>query len=132
MRILIAEDNPLNQKIIMAYLRSDKHEIVLAVNGRIAFEQFQVDNFDCILMDLHMPGMDGFEATKAIRETEKGATIPIIAVTASAPYEDKQKCFDAGMDDFLQKPIRHSDLKRVVNNVESGEYRNSINHESNK
>ncbi len=127
MRILIAEDNPLNQKIIMAYLRSDKHDVVLAVNGQLAYEQFMVDSFSCILMDLHMPGMDGFQATKAIRATEKGKNVPIIAVTASAPYEDKQKCFDAGMDDFLQKPIRPTDLKRVLSSVESGEYRNKHN-----
>lgn len=127
MKILIAEDNPLNQKILMAYLKMDQHEVVLAVNGKLAVDQFFSGQYDCILMDLHMPTMDGFAATKAIRESEAGKRVPIIAVTASAPYEDKSKCFDAGMNDFLQKPVQLNDLRNVIANVESGFYQNQKN-----
>ncbi len=127
MKILIAEDNPLNQRIIMAYLKMDQHEVVLAVNGKLAVDQFLAGQYDCILMDLHMPAMDGFAATRAIRESEAGKHVPIVAVTASAPYEDKSKCFDAGMNDFLQKPVQLSDLRRIMANVESGAYQNQQN-----
>lgn len=124
MKILVAEDNPLNQKIIMAFLSRNNHEVILARNGLEAVEQFKPGEFDCVLMDLHMPGMDGFEATKKIREMEVGYRIPIIAVTASSPVEDRLNCIEAGMNDFIQKPVQYADVEEIVSRVENGYYIN--------
>lgn len=117
MKVLIAEDNELNQRIFRAFLRRTPYEITIANNGLEALEIFKTDKFDCILMDLHMPVMDGIETTRNIRlyeEENKLNRIPIIAVTASHPAEDKEKCFEAGMSDFIQKPITEEVLIKVI------------------
>ncbi|MDP3462309.1 MAG: response regulator [Bacteroidales bacterium] len=122
MRILVAEDNPLNQKIISTFLGRNNHDVIMAKDGLEAVELFQQYEFDCILMDLHMPNMDGFQATEAIRSIEKGMKIPIIAVTASSPLEDKSNCIGAGMNDFIQKPVQYIDIEFILQRVESGYY----------
>lgn len=122
MRILVAEDNPLNQKIILTFLSRNNHDVMMAKDGLEAFELFQQHEFDCILMDLHMPNMDGFQATEAIRSLEKGFKIPIIAVTASSPLEDRINCITAGMNDFIQKPVRYVDIEFILQRVDSGYY----------
>lgn len=117
MKVLIAEDNELNQRIFRAFLRRTPYEITIANNGLEALEIFKTDKFDCILMDLHMPVMDGIESSRNIRlyeEENKLNRIPIIAVTASHPTEDKEKCFEAGMSDFIQKPITEEVLIKVI------------------
>jgi len=119
MQILIAEDNSINQRIFRAFLRNTDYEVILANNGVEAFELFKEEKFYCILMDLHMPVMNGLETTRQIRkyESKNGLEeIPIIAVTASHPAEDKDKCFSAGMNDFVQKPISEEALKNTIKN----------------
>jgi CheY-like chemotaxis protein len=107
MRILLAEDNPVNQKLANIMLTKAGYKVEVANNGREAFEKYTASpgDFDLILMDIQMPEMDGLEATKAIRE--KGFdTIPIIAMTAHALKGDKEKCLDVGMNDYIPKPIK--------------------------
>lgn len=114
-RILIVEDNEVNQKVATGLLKKlGFTEIFIADNGQLAVEQIKKDNFDLILMDCHMPVMDGYQATQAIRMLPQGKDIPIIAVTANIMNEDKQRCFDCGMSDFLTKPYRKEDLIRKL------------------
>ncbi len=122
-KILIAEDNPVNQKVTSDTLKKLGYEVTVANNGREAFEAFKSTNFDLILMDCQMPIMDGYEATQAIREHEidSGKHTPIIAATAHAMRGDKEKCIEAGMDDYLSKPIRMMALKEKVEEWLSGE-----------
>ncbi|MDB5336093.1 MAG: barA 2 [Planctomycetaceae bacterium] len=113
LKILLAEDNPVNQKVVLRTLEKRGHQIQLAVNGRIAVEASAVDEFDVILMDVQMPEMDGLTATRTIRLREQetgGRHIPIIAMTAHAMKGDQERCLGAGMDDYLTKPIKFSDL----------------------
>lgn len=119
MKILIAEDNYINQKIFMAFLKKTDYEVQLANNGLEAFEAFKVGKFACVLMDLHMPIMDGLETSRQIRLFEKENNLketPILAVTASHPAEDREKCFNAGMNDFIQKPITEVGIKTAIKN----------------
>jgi polar amino acid transport system substrate-binding protein len=102
-KILLVEDNELNQELAIELLRQSNIEVVLAENGAIAVEKFKEGHFDGILMDLQMPVMDGFSATKIIRESN--ASIPIIAMTANAMVSDKEKVLASGMNDHITKPI---------------------------
>jgi len=113
LRILVAEDNPVNQRLTAALLRREGHDVLLAANGREAVEEFAAECFDAILMDIQMPVMDGYEATAAIRRQEQqlGAyRTPILALTAHAMTGDREQCLSAGMDDYVSKPIRCSEL----------------------
>lgn len=113
MKILLAEDNQINQELIQDYLEDTEIEICLAENGLQATRLFACERFDVILMDCHMPIMDGFEATQTIRELERRNTlppIPIVAVTAHAMQHEQDRCFLAGMDDYLSKPFSRADL----------------------
>jgi CheY-like chemotaxis protein/anti-sigma regulatory factor (Ser/Thr protein kinase) len=114
--ILLAEDNAVNQKVASAILEKAGHSVVLAPTGRKALSLWGEQQFDLILMDVQMPDMDGFEATAAIREQEKvsDAHIPIIAMTAHAMSGDRERCLDAGMDDYISKPIRGPSLLDLV------------------
>ncbi len=117
LRVLIAEDNPVNQRVIL-HLVSNKlgHHAVLAQNGLEAVETFRAQEFDVVLMDCQMPVMDGFEAARMIRAGGgRGAGLPIIAVTANAFAEDRERCISAGMTDHLPKPVQTKDLERVMN-----------------
>ncbi|MCM2352902.1 MAG: response regulator, partial [Pseudobdellovibrio sp.] len=107
-RILIAEDNPINQKIAIKLAEKMGCRADAVANGQEVITALSKVPYDLILMDCQMPEMDGFEATKKIRENEKASgqkRIPIIALTASAMGADQQKCFDVGMDDYLTKPV---------------------------
>jgi two-component system sensor histidine kinase/response regulator len=122
MRVLLAEDNPVNQRLAVRILEKWGHSVVVAGNGRKALEAWGNscggrECFDLILMDVQMPEMSGTEATGAIREQEKatGAHIPIIAMTAHAMEGDREKCLSAGMDHYVTKPI---DQKRLFEAVE--------------
>ena len=115
--ILLAEDNLVNQRVAQTMLARLGYQVDLAVNGRQAVEKWNTGGYGLILMDCHMPEMDGFEATTKIREREsnlqKGRT-PIIAVTASAMPEDRERCLKLGMDDFVSKPISLSALQTAI------------------
>jgi len=115
--ILLAEDNSINQKLMVHLLEKYGCSITPASNGKEAFEQTHKQNFDIILMDCQMPEMDGYEATKKIRKWEhKHKKIPavIVAVTANALKGDKEKCLAAGMDDYISKPITKNDLELIL------------------
>ncbi len=116
LRVLVAEDNPVNQSLILSVLRKEGHEVRLAANGRQVLEAVQSASFDLILMDVQMPEMDGFEATAAIRKSEQvtGAHVPIVAITAHAMRGDRARCLEAGMDEYLTKPIDLSELRATL------------------
>lgn len=115
--VLLVEDNPVNAMVAQAELEQLGLAVVTADNGRKALEWLSLHRADLVFMDCHMPEMDGFEATRRIRESEllRGTVpTPIIALTASAQVEDRRECLSAGMDDHLAKPFAHGDLVRVV------------------
>ncbi|MGB0582346.1 MAG: response regulator, partial [Limisphaerales bacterium] len=117
LRILLAEDGLVNQRVAIDLIEQDGHEVVLAEDGEKAVDRCQGSTFDLILMDIHMPEMDGYEAAFRIREWEQehdlGST-PIVALTANAMKGDREKCLAAGMNDYLAKPIRAEELFAVV------------------
>lgn len=115
--ILLAEDNYINQVVTVRILEGQGHRVIVGANGRLALEILERQPVDLVLMDIQMPEMDGFQATKAIREQEAitGAHVPIIALTAHAMQGYRQECLDAGMDDYLSKPVCGKDLLEVVN-----------------
>jgi PAS domain S-box-containing protein len=119
LRVLLAEDNPVNQTLAMRILERLGHKAQVANNGKEALERAQEEEFDVILMDVQMPEMDGLEATMAIREAEAGSRkhVPIVAMTAHAMKGDREKCLDAGMDGYLSKPIRVDELKKVMSEI---------------
>ena len=115
--ILVAEDNYINQVVTVRILEGGGHRVFVGGNGRLALEILEQQPVDLVLMDIQMPEMDGFQATKAIRDQESitGAHLPIIALTAHAIPGYRQKCLDAGMDDYIAKPVSSQDLLDVVN-----------------
>lgn len=116
LNILLAEDNIINQQLAVRLLEKRGHKVVVAENGQEALDILEREEFDLMIMDVQMPVMDGFKATKAIREKEKktGRHIPIIAMTARAMKGDRESCFMAGMDDYLPKPIKPDKLYSTV------------------
>ncbi len=110
-RVLIVEDNEVNQKLTMLQLEKFGLRYQIAGNGKIALEILQTEVFDLILMDCQMPEMDGFEATSKIRMLPIGSCIPIIAMTANALKQDQERCLAVGMDDFIAKPIKRDKLE---------------------
>jgi signal transduction histidine kinase/CheY-like chemotaxis protein/integral membrane sensor domain MASE1 len=115
-KILLAEDNLVNQRVATRFLEKKGHTVVLADSGKKALAAWQEQPFDLILMDVQMPDMDGFEATAAIREQEKSGTkhVPIIAMTAHALVGDRERCLAAGMDDYISKPVNVYDLFAAI------------------
>ena len=124
---LVAEDEAVNQRLIVRLLEKRGHNVLLAKNGREALEVFEKHSFDVILMDGQMPEMDGFEATKLMRQKEKasGTHHPIIALTALAIKGDKERCLAAGMDGYVSKPLKIEELFSVIENVAPGVTRRS-------
>jgi CheY-like chemotaxis protein len=120
--ILIAEDNEVNQRLATLVLEMAGHQSEVAADGLIALEKAINQDYDLILMDCQMPGMDGYEATRQIRQ-QVNRHVPIIGLTASALINDRQDCINAGMDDYLSKPYRANQLLDMVArwaNVRSG------------
>jgi two-component system sensor histidine kinase/response regulator len=118
LKILIAEDNPVNQLLLTRLLVKRGHSVKVAVNGRVALDalESEAEPFDLVFMDVQMPEMDGMEATGAWRTKEKamGGHLTVIGVTAHAMEGDKERCLEAGMDGYLSKPIRVEELDAVL------------------
>ncbi len=114
--ILLAEDNIINQEVICEMLRQLGCQTTVVNNGKQALERIKQQRFDLIFMDCHMPELDGFGATRAIRTLEQGSTyhVPIVALTADAMQDNRELCITSGMDDYLAKPMRMKDLKDVL------------------
>ncbi|MEA3443499.1 MAG: response regulator [Bacteroidota bacterium] len=122
-RVLIVEDNPINQKVAGIYLQRLGFDMEIAENGEVGVEKFRNNNYDIILMDINMPIMDGFQATFKIREIEKnnkqGSRTSIVAVTANAMNGDKEKCLEVGMDHYISKPYLPADLERAFHSLKA-------------
>jgi PAS domain S-box-containing protein len=116
LRIMVADDNHINQKVIASLLNKMGHRADLVSNGKEAVEAFKLVPYDLILMDVQMPELDGFEACRQIRALEqtKGGHTPIVAITAHARKDDRDQCLSAGMDDYVSKPIKPADLKGAI------------------
>jgi CheY-like chemotaxis protein len=119
LHVLLVEDGLANQKLAIGLLERWGHQVETAENGAIAVDLCSSRSFDLILMDLQMPVMDGIEATRRIRAAESGTSlrVPIIAMTAHALVGDRQRCIDAGMDDYVSKPIRQKELYRAIGSI---------------
>ena len=116
MKVLLAEDGLINQRVAINLLEMLGHTVTVAVNGREAVAAWQREPFDVVLMDVHMPEMDGFDATAAIRREEQatGRHTPIIALTANAMLGDRDRCLTAGMDGYLSKPVTEQQLRQTL------------------
>jgi two-component system sensor histidine kinase/response regulator len=109
-RILVAEDNPTNQQVAQAILEGAQIAVTIVNNGEEAVKALENQPFDAVLMDIQMPKMNGYEATRLIREVPRGASIPIVAMTAHAMKGDEEKCLEAGMDGYISKPVNQDRL----------------------
>ncbi len=118
-KVLLAEDNLVNQRLAVRLLKKIGHRVVVAQTGREVLDALRAEKFDLVLMDVQMPEMDGFEATREIRKSEQGRQehIPVIAMTAHAMNGDRESCLKAGMDDYLAKPINSVELRQVIERV---------------
>jgi PAS domain S-box-containing protein len=127
LRLLLAEDNPVNQRLAVSLLERRGHQVVVVGNGREALAALGAQSFDAVLMDVQMPEMDGFETTAAIRarESATGVHTPIIAMTAHALKGDRERCLAAGMDDYVSKPLRPWVLFDVLDRLGAGSAANS-------
>ncbi len=116
LKILVAEDNAVNQMVIRSYLEKENHRVEIANDGIEALEKFEQSEFDVVLMDIQMPRMDGVTATKELKSKmkETGKTVPVIALTANAMSGDREKFLSQGLDDYLVKPIVLEDLYEVL------------------
>jgi CheY-like chemotaxis protein len=121
LRILVAEDNKVNQHLVLVLLERAGHEVYVVENGHRAIAAWESQKFDAILMDVQMPQMDGLAATSLIRRSElkTGQHIPIIALTAHAMKGDRERCKEAGCDDYLSKPLDRKELLVLLNNLAS-------------
>ena len=116
LKILLAEDSPVNQRLALGLLKKWGHDVTVAGTGREALERLAETTFDVVLMDVQMPEMDGLEATAALREQERasGGHVPVIAMTAHAMQGDRERCLAAGMDAYVAKPVRRPDLQEAL------------------
>jgi two-component system, sensor histidine kinase and response regulator len=113
--ILLADDNLVNQRVAMTMLGKMGHRVTLATNGLEALELWRQSDFDLVFMDVQMPEMTGLQATMQIRREEAiGAHVPIVAMTASAMSEERDRCLAAGMDDFISKPVSYKVIEQMI------------------
>jgi CheY-like chemotaxis protein len=125
LRVLLAEDNAVNQKFAVRVLEGAGHTVTVANNGREAIDYTGSQEFDVVLMDVQMPEVDGLDATRAIRVREGGRTrLPIIAMTANAMQGDHEMCLEAGMDGYVSKPVKKdvlfAEVERALKEVSHG------------
>lgn len=117
-RILIAEDNFINQKVALLLLKKYEQSIDIADNGQIAVEKFLKHDYDLVLMDLHMPELDGFEATLKIREIEESENrekrVKIFAMTASSLSDESERCYKVGMNGYISKPFKPEEVMQAL------------------
>jgi CheY-like chemotaxis protein len=113
-RLLVVEDDRVNQRVIELLLKNLGLSAEIVADGASAVDAAAGGSSDAVLMDCQMSGMDGFEATRRIRENLRGRRLPIIALTANAMEGDREKCIAAGMDDFIAKPVRKADLRACL------------------
>jgi CheY-like chemotaxis protein len=118
-KILLAEDNVINQKLAVRILENRGHRVTVAGDGEEALAAIEKDLFDVVLMDIQMPKLDGFQVTKEIRFRERatGDRLPIVAMTAHAMSGDREKCLETGMDDYASKPLKPLDLLKTIDGV---------------
>jgi len=118
-RVLVVEDNSVNQRLFVRLIENLGHEASVAPDGKQALALLASGSYDLILMDVQMPEMDGFEATREIRRSERrrGAHTPILALTAHAMKGDKERCLEAGMDGYLAKPVQVSEIAEAIDNL---------------
>ncbi len=123
LRVLVAEDNPFNQRLVEHLLRQKGHDVRVASDGLEALAALEQDSFDLMLLDVHMPGCDGFQVIEALRQREQatGGHLPVIALTARATESDRQRCLAAGMDDYLAKPVGAVDLFAAIERLLSAQ-----------
>ncbi|MCX6612549.1 MAG: ATP-binding protein [Acidobacteria bacterium] len=123
LKLLVAEDNEVNRVLMQRVLSRAGHTVTSVMDGKAAVEALRTESFDAVLMDVHMPEMDGLEATQAIRarETAEGGHVPIIALTALAIKGDADRCIAAGMDSYLSKPLNTADLNALLSRISAGE-----------
>jgi CheY-like chemotaxis protein len=116
LRLLLAEDNRVNQRLAVRVLEKHGHRVTVAENGLEVLKALKQSDFEMVLMDIQMPEMDGLEATRTIRRQEQatGAHIPIVALTAHALHGDRERCVEAGMDDYISKPIKVEELLTTI------------------
>ncbi len=128
--VLVAEDNIINQQVVREFLKLSGIDVTIANNGKEALELLQHNVFDAVLMDVHMPEMNGFEATKRIRSQARLAKLPVLALTAGVTQEERKKCLDSGMNGFIAKPINPdqllSALTQWIKPLESAAIVNSV------
>lgn len=121
LKILLVEDNPLNQKIVAFYLKKENHQVTIANTGEDAVKLFKPGYFDLVLMDLMLPGIDGFETTRQIREIEyeniEKVKSKIIAFTANTLDNDRERCLQHGMDGYMAKPFDLNKLNSLLNEL---------------
>jgi two-component system, sensor histidine kinase len=124
LRLLLVEDNPINQMVACALLEQEGHQVQKAEDGREGLRCWQLGGFDAVLMDVQMPVLDGLSATRELREIERRQGLrrtPVIAITANAMAEDRERCLAAGMDDYISKPFRREDLRAALSRIEPAE-----------
>jgi len=116
-RILLAEDDPVNRRVLGLMFKHLNYELAFAEDGLQAVEMWETGGYDLVLMDVQMPQLDGFEATRTIRERERGGHTPIVAITAHARQEDRQNCLAAGMDAYISKPIDFGKCLQLIDDI---------------
>jgi two-component system sensor histidine kinase/response regulator len=128
LKVLLAEDNKVNQKLVVRLLERAGHSVEVAADGIQALEALAARHFDCVLMDVQMPRMDGIETTRALRKLETATTehIPIVAMTAHALDGDRARCLEAGMDDYIAKPISKDQLLKILGSISSAKRCDSV------
>jgi CheY-like chemotaxis protein/HPt (histidine-containing phosphotransfer) domain-containing protein len=122
LRILVAEDNPFNQQVVQHLLARQGHTVQIATDGRETLAALEQNRFDLLLLDVHMPELDGFHVIETLRQRERstGRHLPVVALTARSMKEDRARCLEAGMDDYLAKPIRRKELFATMERVLAG------------